>query len=125
MSIEKIIETTKESYYISLRESSDRWHEAKNTYLPFVKYNLEIILSAYKDFSSRVEHLQSKPLSKSARIKLLFDKTLKKLSKKDIKEQCPDISISMIETVLHSLLQEEYIIKIGAGKSTSYIKNST
>ena len=125
VSIEKIIETTKESYYISLRESSNRWHEAENTYFPFVKYNLEIILSAYKDFSSRVEHLQSKPLSKSERIKLLFDKTLKKLSKKDIKEQCPDISISMIETVLHSLLQEEYIIKIGAGKSTSYIKNST
>ena len=62
VSIEKIIESTKESYYISLRESSDCWHESKNTYLPFVKYNLEIILSAYKDFSSRVEHLQNKQL---------------------------------------------------------------
>lgn len=92
--------------------------------MPFVKYNLEIILSAYKDFSNRVEHLQNKPLSKSERIKLLFDNTLKKLSKKDIKEQCPDISISMIEAVLHNLLKEEYIIKLGAGKSTSYIKNS-
>lgn len=69
VSIEKIIESTKESYYISLRESSDCWHESKNTYLPFVKYNLEIILSAYKDFSSRVEHLQNKQLSKSERIK--------------------------------------------------------
>lgn len=124
VSIEKMIETTKESYYISLRESSNHWHESENTYLPFVKYNLEIILSTYKDFSTRVEHLQNKPLSKSERIKLLFDNTLKKLSKKDIKEQCPDISISMIEAVLHNLLKEEYIIKIGAGKSTSYIKNS-
>ncbi len=124
VSIEKIIESTKESYYISLRESSDRWHEAKNTYLPFVKYNLEIILSAYKDFSSRVEHLQNKPLSKSERIKILFDNTLKKLSKKDIKERCPDISISTIELVLHNLLQEEYVIKVGAGKNTSYIKNT-
>ena len=84
VSIEKIIESTKESYYISLRESSDCWHESKNTYLPFVKYNLEIILSAYKDFSSRVEHLQNKQLSKSERIKILFDNTLKKLSKKPI-----------------------------------------
>ena len=116
VSIEKIIESTKESYYISLRESSDCWHESKNTYLPFVKYNLEIILSAYKDFSSRVEHLQNKQLSKSERIK--------KLSKKDIKEQCPDISISTIEVVLHNLLQEEYIIKVGAGKNTSYIRNT-
>ena len=104
--------------------SSDCWHESKNTYLPFVKYNLEIILSAYKDFSSRVEHLQNKQLSKSERIKILFDNTLKKLSKKDIKEQCPDISISTIEVVLHNLLQEEYIIKVGAGKNTSYIRNT-
>ena len=124
VSIEKIIENTKESYYISLRESSGLWHESKNTYLPFVKYSLEIILSAYKDFSSRVEHLQNKPLSKSERIKILFDNTLKKLSKKDIKEQCPDISISTIEIVLHNLLQEEYIIKVGAGKNTSYIRNT-
>lgn len=125
ISIEKIIEATKESYYIALEESSKNWHESKNTYLPFVKYNLEIILSVYKDFSSRVKHLKNKPLPKSERIKLLFDNTLKKLSKKDIKEQCPDISISMIEAVLHNLLECEYIIKIGAGKNTSYVKNST
>ena len=124
ISIEKIIEFTKESYYVALEESSKNWHESKNTYLPFVKYNLEIILGAYRDFSSRVEHLKNKPLPKSERIKLLFDNTLKKLSKKDIKEQCPDISISMIEAVLHNLLECKYIIKTGAGKNTSYVKNN-
>ena len=92
--------------------------------MPFVKYSLEIILSAYKDFSSRVEHLQNKPLSKAERIKILFDNTLKNLSKKDIKEQCPDISISTIEIVLHNLLQEEYVIKVGASKNTSYVRNT-
>ena len=125
ISIEKIIETTKESYYTALEESSQKWHEAKNNYLPFVKYSLEIILSAYKDFSSRVEHLKNKSISKPERIKLLFDNTLKKLSKKDIKEQCPDISISTIESTLHDLLNNRYIIKIGSGKNTSYIRNSS
>lgn len=124
ISIEKLIETTKESYYIALGESSKHWHESKNNYLPFVKYNLEIVLGAYKDFSSRVEHLKNKPLPKSERIKLLFDNTLRKLSKKDIKEQCPDISISTIEVVLHNLLECGYIIKLGAGKNTSYTKKS-
>lgn len=81
-------------------------------------------MSAYKDFSSRVEHLQNKQLSKSERIKILFDNTLKKLSKKDIKEQCLDISISTIEVVLHNLLQENYVIKVGVGKNTSYIRNT-
>ncbi len=124
ISIEKIIENTKEAYYIALRQSSDNWHKNKNSYLPFVKYYLEIILAAYKDFESRVEHLQNKPLSKPQRIKKIFSETLKKLSKKDIRELCPDISVSTIETTLNSLFKEGYIIKVGAGKNTAYIKNT-
>lgn len=65
-------------YHIFLRESSNLWHEGKNTCLSFVKHSLEIILSTYKYFSNRVEHLQNKPLSKSEKIKLLFDYSLKK-----------------------------------------------
>ncbi len=123
ISIEMIIEKTKETYYDVLQDSSHQWHESKNSYLPFVKYYLEIVLSAYKDFSTRVEHLQNRSLSKPKRIKILFDNTLKKLSKKDILEKCPDISKSTVEITLSRLLKEEYIIKTGAGKNTAYIKN--
>lgn len=124
ISLEMIIEKTKKTYYDMLQSSSQLWHESKNNNLPFVKYYLEIILSAYKEFSSRVEHLQNRKLSKPERIKLLFDNTLKKLSKRDILEKCPDISISTIEVALAGLLKEGYIIKIGAGKKTTYIRNT-
>ena len=62
-------------------------------------------------------------LSKPERIRLLFDNTLKRLSKRDILEKCPDISTSTIEITLAGLLKEGYIIKIGAGKKTAYIRN--
>jgi Uncharacterized conserved protein len=86
ISLEMIIEKTKETYYDMLQSSSQLWHESKNSNLPFVKYYLEVILRAYKEFSSRVEHLQNRNLSKPERIKLLFDNTLKKLSKRDLAE---------------------------------------
>lgn len=124
ISVEMIIEKTKETYYDMLQESSRFWHEGKNNYLPFVKYYLEIILSAYKEFSARVEHLQNQSLSKPERIKLLFDNTLKRLSKRDILEKCPDISTSTIEVTLNGLLKEGSIIKTGAGKNTAYIRNT-
>lgn len=124
ISLEMIIEKTKETYYETLQNSSQLWHENKNDNLPFVKYYLGIILSAYKDFSSRVEHLQNRNLSKPERVRLLFDNTLKKLSKKDILEKCPDISTSTIEIALAGLLKEGYIIKTGAGKKTAYIRNT-
>lgn len=123
ISLEMIIEKTKETYYDMLQSSSQLWHERKNSNLPFVKYYLEVILSAYKEFSSRVEHLQNRNLSKPERIRLLFNNTLKRLSKRDILEKCPDISTSTIEVALAGLLKEGYIIKTGAGKKTAYIRN--
>lgn len=124
ISIEMIIEKTKETYYEVLQDSSTDWYEEKNNYLPFVKYYLEVILSASKEFSARVELMQNRSLSKPERIRSLFDNTLEKLSKRMILEKCPDISKATVEITLASLLKEGYIIKIGAGKNTAYIRNT-
>jgi len=124
ISLEMLIERTKETYYDALQSSSQDWHEARNTYYPFVKYSLEMILGSYKEFSMRVELMLNRGLSKPDRIRALFDTTLQKLSKKTISETFPDISTSTIEVALASLLKEGYILKIGAGRSTSYIRNT-
>jgi len=123
ISIEMIIEKTKETYYEVLADSSKGWHDHKNSYYPFSKYCLEICLSAYKEFESRTEYIQNRKLSKPERVKKLFDNTMQKLSKKDIHAKCPDISISTIETALLALVKDGYIHKVGAGKNTSYVRN--
>lgn len=123
ISIEMIIEKTKETYYEVLLDSSFKWQEEKNSYLPFVRYYLEVILNAYKEFSARVELMQNRSLSKPERIRKLFDSSLQKLSKRMILEKCPDISTSTVEITLAALLKEGYIIKTGAGKNTAYIRN--
>lgn len=123
ISIELIIEKTKETYYDVLQECSANWNEGTNNYAPFVKYYLGIILSAYKEFASRVEHLKYRSLSKPERIKKIFTNKVGKITKAELITLCPDISVSTIENTLSQLLKEEYIIKVGAGKSTSYIRN--
>ena len=124
ISLEMIIERTKLTYYEKLEESSNLWLDSKNNYLPFVKYYLEVIFSAYKEFSLRVEHLHNRNLSKSDRVKMQFDNTLQKISKKAILEKCPDISMSTVELVLSELTKTGYIIKTGSGRSTKYIRNT-
>ncbi len=123
ISIEMITEKTKETYYDVLKECSINWHEGKNQYISFVKYFLGVLLSAYRDFSNRVEYLKEKGLTKSERIKNLFDDKIGKLSKVEISKYYPDISITTIERTLSNLLKQNYIIKIGTGRSTKYIKN--
>ena len=67
ISIEKVIETTKDTYYEALQSSSQGWHEEENDYAHFVRYMLGVILSAYRDFSSRVRVLTTSRMSKPDR----------------------------------------------------------
>ncbi len=123
ISIEMIIENTKENYYETLKQSSEGWYFGTNNYSPFVKYYLSILLKAYREFSERVETIEIRGLNKSERVKDLFDKKIGEISKDNIAKIYPDISRAMIEKVLSDLLQEGYIKKVGSGRATAYIKN--
>ena len=124
ISIEKIVENTKESYYETLKKSSINWYTNNNDYSFFTEYYLSIILRAYKDFSNRIEYMTNKKMTAKDRILLLIEKNIAKISKKQITEICPDISISTIEKALSELVNEETILKIGDGRYTSYIINN-
>lgn len=122
VSVEMLIEKSKETYYEVLQESSDKWHESENNYLPFIRYYLGVTIKAYREFQDRVEHLQYRKLSKTERIKAVFNKKVGKITKSEILSLCPDISQTTIERTLNDMLKNNYIEKIGQGKSTGYIK---
>jgi len=122
VSLEMVIEKTKDSYYETLKQSSQNWIENKNDSLPFVTYYLSVLLKAYKEFSDRVETVAINKVSKSDRVKDLFDKRIGKLSKREIAGIYPDISVTTIEKVLGELVKDGYISKIGSGRATAYVK---
>lgn len=125
ISIETLIEKSKETYYEVLQDSSYLWHESKNDYLPFLRYYLGVTIKAYREFQDRVEHLQYRKLSKSERVKTIFDRKLTKITKAEIISLCPDISQTTVERTLGNLLKDGYIVKTGQGKSTGYLKKQT
>lgn len=122
VSMEMLIEKTKETYYEALQASSTGWHECENSYEPFVKYYLGIILKAYNEFESRVKHLKNRSLSKPERIKAVIDHKVGKITKKEIMELCPDISKVTVERTLTDLVKSGYIVKVGAGPATAYVR---
>ena len=123
ISIERLIEKTKDSYYARLQESSDGWHEEQNNYIPFVQYMLGVVAAAYRDFSMRVEVLTTGGLSKPDRIAKLIQNTYGEITKSQILERCPDISQITVQRTLAALLESEDIIKIGGGRYTKYVWN--
>ena len=123
ISIEKLIEKSKETYYEALYESSLNWHQETNDYLPFVRYMLGVIVAAYRDFASRVEILTTKNLSKADKIEELLKKTFGKISKAEIMQKCPDISQITVQRTLAELVKSGKIVKIGGGRYTKYAWN--
>lgn len=123
ISIEKVIEQSKETYYETLQQSSAGWHENQNDYAPFVRYILGVIVAAYRDFSSRVQVLVTSGMSKPDRIREIIKDTLGKITKAEIMEKCPDISQVTVQRTLIELQKKGEIIKLGGGRYTSYTWN--
>ncbi len=123
ISIEKVIEQSKETYYETLYQSSAGWHENENDYAPFVRYLLGTIVAAYREFSSRVQLLVTSGLSKPDRIRELIKNTLGKITKTEIMEKFPDISQATVQRTLIELQKNNEIIKLSGGRYTAYIWN--
>ena len=123
ISLEKLVSDSKESYYDALQESSIGWHEGENDYLPFVRYLLGVVMAAYRDFTSRVETLLARGLSKPARVREIIRLTTGRITKAQIMQQCPDISQVTVERALRDLIAGGEIIKISGGRYTSYAWN--
>lgn len=122
ISIEKLIEKTKEVYYDALQESSDGWQEEKNDYVPFVTYQLGIILAAYREFSDRVRIVKENT-KKPNRVRDIIKGHLGTITKAEIMAQCPDVSQTTIQRTLNDLIKSGEILKIGGGRYTSYTWN--
>lgn len=123
ISIEKLIEQSKESYYEALQQSSQGWHQGENDYLPFVLYSLGIVAAAYRDFSARVQTLSLSGLSKPERVRELLKGSLNKMTKADILAKCPDISPITVQRSLAQLVSSGQVLKLGGGRYTAYIWN--
>lgn len=121
ISIEMVVEKSKETYYEALQDSSINWHENESNYIPFIRYTLGTIINAYKDFEERFVLLEKKRMASSDRVYGIIEKSLVKLGKSDIMVLCPELSQKTIERALKKLTDEGRIVKLGGGRSTAYI----
>ena len=120
VSMESVINSTKDRYYDSLKASSDGWHENKNDYIPFIKYFMEVLNICVKDLDRRRIAVIPKKNSKSERIESVVLESMVPISKTEICNILIDVSPNTVEAVLSRMLKEGKIIKIGKTRSVRY-----
>lgn len=123
ISMEKRIEQTAEEYYRALRESSCGWQEEDQDDGPFVRYMLNVIAEAYREFSVKVQRLTANGISKPQRVRDIVRESAGKVTRAEIMEKCPDISQVTVERALTEMVKKGELLKIGGGRYTSYLWN--
>ncbi len=123
ISYEAQINKYKDVYYEALHTSSGSWHENKNDYVPFIVNFLQILYRCYKDFDGAFTDISLKKAKKSERVESILLGAVVPVSKQDIIQKVPDISVKTVELVLSKMLKEKKIKKIGTYKDARYMRN--
>lgn len=120
ISLEAKIAKRKDGYYDALRQSQHGWHEGQEDVVPFIKYILGTIISAYRDFEDRFS-LVEKKLPALEMVRKASLQKIGRFTKQDIRELCPSLSISSVEGALRKLVAEGALEREGTGRSTVYL----
>ncbi len=117
ISIERIIEQSKESYYEALARSSAGWHEGQHDLVPWWEYYLGTTLAAYDEFAGRVGRVESGRGAKSAMVRDAVMRTAGSFSISGLMRLCPGVSRDMVRTVLEKMREEGLVECSGSGRS--------
>jgi Fic family protein len=124
ISLERIIEGTKETYYEALLRSSQRWESGNHDLTPWHQYSLGVLVYAYGEFEERVGELFAAPGVKSEMVRVAVAAfspghvfTISELSR-----LCPAVSRATIRRVLNELRDSEQVECLGTGRDAQWRK---
>ncbi|HAK89714.1 MAG: cell filamentation protein Fic [Nitrospirae bacterium GWC2_46_6] len=115
ISIERIIEQSKDRYYETLEQSSQGWHKGKHDPWPYINYVLYTLKTAYKEFEERVGQLKSPKGAKTELIRSAIDSFAGGFSLSDLERACPGVSRDMIRRVLRESQNLREVECLGRG----------
>ena len=122
ISLERIIEDSKETYYEALERSSQGWHQGDHPALPWLRYFWGVMIRAYGEFEERVGAMVAGRGSKGQQVRDAVHKRLGPFSLADIEAACPGVSRDMVRLVLRELRDAGEIELQGKGRGARWLK---
>ena len=120
ISLERIVEESKETYYEALLKSSQSWHEGQHDLRPWWNYFLGMLTAAYKEFELRVGTVTSAKGAKREMIHKAVERMTGRFTISDLKRACPGVSYPTLQRALADLKRKRKVRCLGRGPSAQW-----
>lgn len=121
ISLEKLIDESKETYYEALGRATAGWHEGEHDVGPWVEYFLGVINAAYTEFESRTAIVKGRKGAKQDMVRRFVASSISnEFRVADVRKACPGVSDATIEKVLRELRDANAIAPISSGRGARW-----
>ncbi|MDZ4730167.1 MAG: Fic family protein [Xanthomonadales bacterium] len=121
ISLERVIEQSKETYYEALEASSQDWHEGQHNVMPWLNYFWGMLLRAYGEFRERLDAVH--PQGHGSKTELVRHAVLKRkkpFTLSAIEDECLGVSRDMVRHVLRQMREEGLVEVNGRGRAARW-----
>jgi len=120
ISLERIVEESKETYYESLLRSSHGWHEIKHDLRPWWNYFLGTLIAAYKEFEERVGTISSARGAKRELVQQVIRRLPDRFRFSELQHACPGVSYPTLKRALADLRRQKKLRCLGKGRDAEW-----
>jgi Fic family protein len=118
ISLERLVDDTRETYYDALRAAGHGWHEDEHDIRPWLRYFLGILTAAYRELQETAVIGRG---SKREAIRQFIDRsTSNEFTVADVRRAIPAASQSYISKTLARLRDESIIEPVGVGRNARW-----
>jgi Fic family protein len=120
ISLERVVEESKETYYEALRESSEGWHDARHDLRPWWNYFLGMLTAAFNEFESRVGAITSCKGAKREMVESAVFHLPARFKFSDLQQSCPGVSYPTLKRALAGLKAKGKVRCLGKGRDAQW-----
>lgn len=125
ISLERVIEESRETYYEALEASSRGWHEGPHDARPWLDYFLGVLTAAYDEFEERVSAIREGQGTKAEMVRAAVARRQAPFRISEVERELPNVSREYIRKVLNQLREEGALRLEGAGRGSKYVPMAT
>lgn len=121
ISLERVVEETRDGYYDALQKSSQGWHEGKHTLVPWWEYLLGVVvLSAYRELEARAGAIATGRGAQSQLVIHAIERLPQPFRLKDVQRMAPGVSRPTINRVMRELRMSGKLRLIAKGRDAAW-----